>query len=157
MEIKLSKDEGYAEDIGLYPGQVVAEWLSSAYMQHFQEISYTALYADICNKKECEDGPISADGISDALTEYYEKIRKMPIPGSFLGIDFVSLGGHCSIAVCCILILYTVNYLVSWFVRFLMLKDGNSTAKASFFRACCLNLYLIAKMKPVNEQESNTE
>ena len=156
MEIKLRKDEGYAEDIGLYPGQVVAEWLSSAYMQHFQEISYTALYADICNKKECEDGPISADGISDALTEYYEKIRKMPIPGSFLGIDFVSLGGHCSIAVCCILILYTVNYLIGWFVRFLMLKDGNSTAKASFFRACCLNLYLIAKMKPVNEQESNT-
>ena len=100
---------------------------------------------------------MSADGISDALTEYYEKIGKMPIPGSFLGIDFVSLGGHCSIAVCCILILYTVNYLVSWIVRFLMLKDENLTAKASFFRACCLNLYLIAKIKPENEQETNTE
>ena len=80
-------------------------------MEHFQEISYTALYADICNRKDCDNGPMSADGVSDALTEYYEKIGKMPIPRSFLGIDFVSLGGHCSIAVCCILILYTVNYL----------------------------------------------
>ena len=157
VEIELKKEERYAEDIGLYPGQVVAEWLRSAYMQHFQEISYTAIYNDICNRKECEDGPMSSDGISDALTEYYEKIGKIPIPGSFLGIDFVSLGGHCSIAVCFILILYIVNYLVSWIVKFLMLKDENTTTKVSLFRACCLNLYLIAKTKPENEQESNME
>ena len=75
---------------------------------------------------------------------------KDTIPGSFLG-------GHCSIAVCCILILYIVNHLVSWIVKLMMLKDKNTTTKVSLFRACCLNLYLIAKIKPENEQESNTE
>ena len=71
IESKLKKYEGYAEDIGLYPGQVVAEWLRSAYIQNFQEISYTAPYADICNIKDCDTGPMSVDGVSDALTEYY--------------------------------------------------------------------------------------
>ena len=35
------------------------------------QTAYTAIYDDICNHKECEDGPMYSDGISDALTEYY--------------------------------------------------------------------------------------
>ena len=60
-------------------------------------MSYTALHANLCNGNYCKNGQISSDGISDALTEYYDKIGKMHIPGTFLGIYFVSLVGHCSI------------------------------------------------------------
>jgi len=98
-----------------------------------------------------------SDGVSDALAEYYNKINKIPVPGNLFGIDFVSLGGNCSIVVCCAMTIYIVNYSVNLIIRFIMLKDDNSTTKTNFFRACCVNLYLIAKIRTNNETESRDE
>ena len=157
LDITESETVKYNDETGLYPEQVVSEWLKLAYMQDFQEISYTALHTDLCNKNYCENGVAPSDDVSNALAEYYNKINKIPVPGNLFGIDFVSLGGNCSIVVCCAMAIYIVNYSVNLIIRFIMLKDDSSTTKTNFFRACCLNLYLIAKIRPNNENESRDE
>ena len=89
---------------------------------------------------------VPSDGISDTLDEYYNKMNKIPVPGDLFGIDFVFLGGNCSIVVCCVMTIYIVNYCVNLIIRFLMLKDDNATTKANFFKtfqdfSICFNTF----------------
>merc|ERR1712082_114884 len=140
-----AKGDSFAEETGIYPEDVVQEWLDSAYLQHFNEIAYVAIYENICQRTECGKRNIASEGIRAALGSYYDKAEKTILPGFFLGIDIASLGSKCSIAVVITIIISFKYQSIMWFMRFAMLKDDDSTTKASLFRSCCIHMYLIAK------------
>merc|ERR1712208_154943 len=51
-----AKGDSFAEETGIYPEDVVQEWLDSAYLQHFNEIAYVAIHENICQRTECGSG-----------------------------------------------------------------------------------------------------
>merc|ERR1712074_211935 len=68
--------DSYAEETGIYPEEVVQEWLDSAYLQHFNEIAYVAIHENICQRTECGKRNIASEGIRVALGSYYDKAEK---------------------------------------------------------------------------------
>merc|ERR1712055_394181 len=71
VRIESIKDEtangdSFAEETGIYPEDVVQEWLDSAYLQHFNEIAYVAIHENICQRRERGKRNI-------ALGSYYDK------------------------------------------------------------------------------------
>ena len=50
---KINKDDAYDEQTGLYPEDVVSNWLHSAFLQHFAEVSYAALNENMCEQQGC--------------------------------------------------------------------------------------------------------
>jgi len=104
----IAKGDGFAEETGIYPEDVVQELLDSAYLQHFK---YVAIHENICDMTECGKRTIASDGIRAALGNYYDKAKKMTIPGFFLGIDLVSRGSKCSIVV-------VITFIISFIYQY---------------------------------------
>ena len=90
MKDAITKGGGFAEETGIYPEDVVQEWLDSAYLHHFNKIAYIAIHENICQRTECGKRNIASEGIRAAFGSYYDKAEKITIPGFFIGINIAS-------------------------------------------------------------------
>lgn len=133
---------------GLYPHEAVSAWLNNAFLQHFSEVSYALLYENGCYRTTC--GNMANNDLTDFLGESYNKLASMEIPNLTLGLDLEKIGGRCSIAVCIMVLLFTIYYVATWTVRFLLLHDNESTILTIVLRACFPSMFLISTVASKN-------
>ena len=149
-----NKDDSYEEQTGLYPDEVVSNWLHSAFLQHFAEVTYAALNENIC-ERDCTT-KITADRMSSTLGRYYRKLNELSVPGLF-GLNLEKIGRRCSIAMCLLIILYTGYYTLVWMIRFSLLKDDRTNTWTAALRASCPSVFLIANLSPRNDSCNDSD
>ena len=151
----INKDDAYDEQTGLYPEDVVSNWLHSAFLQHFAEVSYAALNENMCEQQGCTK-KMTADGMSSTLGKYYRKMSELSVPGIF-GLNLEKIGGRCSIAICFLLVLYVGYHTLVWMIRFSLLKDDKTNTWTAALRASCPSVFLIANLSPRNGMTTDSE
>ena len=80
---------------------------------------------------------------------------KILTPNFWFGIDIEAIGRRCSIAVCIMLAIYSVYWLITWCIRYAMFKGENVGMFALAIRSTFPDLFLIAKATGRKDADTN--
>ena len=130
---------------GLYPADLVKDWLNYAFLQHWSKFSYTSLANTFCQSDHCKEIQVNTDMMSQYVSNAMKTLSNPSLPGLFLGIDIKDLGGRCSIAVVAVLILYTCYAIITWIIRLFLFKNDSIKTWAWLCRTTFPSFFLIAK------------
>ena len=132
---------------GLYPTDLVREWLGFAFLQHLSIHSYSFFSQAMCQNSECQGVHANPSTMYNYLGDTLKNISVMSNPALLIGIDLEKLGGRCSIFICILLSVYVLYAIAAWIIRFALFKDDNTNCLALACRATCPNFFLIANSK----------
>ena len=127
------------QETGIYPAEMVKQWLSYAFLQHLNKFSYTNIADAICQ------GSCSQDTITDihSFKRFIGTNMKNPLPSSWFGIDIDYIGRICSIVCSLYLTIYSVYAAIAWIIRVAIFRNDNIGILALFLRATFPEFYII--------------
>ena len=129
---------------GLYPKDLVREWMSFAFMQHLSIHSYSLFSQALCQTTECQGVHSSPTTMYRFVGDTMKSISALSNPGLMLGVNLELWGGRCSILICFLLSFYVCYSLAAWGIRFVLFKDQKTNCLALICRATCPSFFLIA-------------
>ena len=141
---------------GLYPLDIVQDWLKYSFLQHWNKFSYSSLVNIICQNDDCKQGHTNIQAMSDYVGGALTKFTTMAAEKFFLGFDIEKIGQICSIIVVCTLILYLIYYTITWIIRFVLFKQEGINVSAVICRATFPNFFLITKDQTKNTSLDST-
>ena len=128
---------------GLYSSEMVSEWFSMSYLQHFAQHSYSvildSLCGDNCKPTDQPSGPISY------VQSQLRKIPNVPVPTLWFGLDIDYIGNRCSIVVVLVMLVNLLYNITAMVLRCCIFQRGDAKPTTSLARACCSDLFLISK------------
>ena len=144
------------ENTGLYPQDLVKDWLKFSFLQHWNKFSYSSLVNILCQNDECKQGHTNIQAMSDYVGGALSKFTTMAANKFIFGFDIEKTGQICSIIVVGMLIMYSIYFLITWTIRFVLFKQEGINIGAILCRATFPNIFLITKdqTKPSSSLDS---
>ena len=130
---------------GLYPSELISEWLSYAFLQHLSIHSYALFSQSICQSPDCKEVHSSPSTMISYIGGAIQDLGALAKDALWFGINLEKLGGKCSIFICLALAVYSLYSIVIWFIRFSLFRQENIKCCALFCRATWPSLFLITK------------
>jgi hypothetical protein len=138
---------------GLYPTEMISEWLSYAFLQHLSIHSYALFSQSICQSSECKTVHNNPSSMINYMGGALKNLSALAKERLWLGIDIEKLGAHCSIFICLLLTVYTLYAVAAWAIRFSLFRQENLQCCALICRTTWPSFFLIAKSN--NENNGN--
>ena len=138
------------ENTGLYPQDLVRNWLKFSFLQHWNKFSYTSIVNMLCQNDDCKQGHTNIQAMSDYVGGALSKITTLTAGKLLFGLDIEKLGQICSIIVVCLLFLYAIYFIITWTIRFTLFKQEGINIGAIICRATFPNIFLITKDQTKN-------
>ena len=138
------------ENTGLYPRDLVQDWLKFSFLQHWNKFSYSSLVNVLCQNEDCKQGHTNIQAMSNYVGGALSKFTTMAAEKFFLGFDIEKTGQICSIIVVITFILYSIYFIITWIIRFALFKQEGITMGAILCRATFPNFFLITKDQTKN-------
>ena len=135
-EPNITKDD---QDPGIYPTEMVKQWLNYAFLQHLNKFSYTNLAEAFCQ------GECSQDTFSDtsSFKHFINANMINPLPTNWFGFDIDSIGKICSIVCSIYLTIYSIYAAIAWIIRVAIFRKDDIGFLALFLRATFPEFYII--------------
>ena len=127
------------QETGIYPAEMVKQWLSYAFLQHLNRFSYTNIAEAICQ------GGCSQDTITDthSFKRYINDNIMNPLPSNWFGFDIDYFGKICSIVCSLYLTIYSIYSAIAWVIRVALFRKDDIGFLALFLRATFPEFYII--------------
>ena len=127
------------QEAGIYPTEMVKQWLNYAFLQHLNKFSYTNLAEVICQ------GDCTQDTIADtpSFKQFINSNIMNPLPTKWFGHDIDLVERICSIACSLYLTIYCIYAAVAWIIRVAIFRKDNIGYLALFLRATFPEFYII--------------
>ena len=138
------------ENTGLYPQDLVKDWLKFSFLQHWNKFSYSSIVNMLCQSDDCKQGHTNIQAMSDYVGGALSKYTTMTAEKLLFGFDIEKTGQICSIIVVGLLILYAIYFIITWTIRFILFKQEDINIGAILCRATFPNFFLITKDQTKN-------
>ena len=136
---------------GLYPQQMVKEWLSYSFMQHLSKHAYNLIATAACRSESCQAIHQNPSVMIGYIGNAAEKMAKAMDPTTWIEDNMEKIGRKCSIAVCVMTVVYAIYYTLSLMVKFTMFKDKETGCLQTMMRAMCPGLFIVTKITQNNK------
>ena len=124
---------------------MVKSWLQYAWLQHLNKHSYSFISQAICQDSSCQGIHRNPSQLFEMLGSAVHKATNTIESALWMGFDIELIGRRCSIAVCVLLIIYVVYWVISFCLRCAMFRGDNISCLALAIRSMFPELFLIAK------------
>ena len=124
---KLNDNANQQKTHGLYPQEVVEDWLANAYLPHITR-SYSLTY-------EWGKMDKSFNSMVGHLTETYDNLKNFNVKDVLLGLNFDHIGAQCGVASLCILIALLGYWTVELALKLILVHDKTKSYKQTFVEA----------------------
>ena len=137
---------------GIYAVDVIHNWLDNAFLQSYQE--HLAVVYNVHD----ENGE-TLEHNTKWIRDTYNLVKKVDLGGWLMGWSWDRIGGRCSIAIVCMLIVYFLVSLATWLFKLMIIHgEGLHSFKASAMKALFSQIHLLsdaANQRKVKEDSTN--
>ena len=134
-----NKSKNETGDQGIYPEEMIDNWLSAAYIQHYATNAYKYMINQICTT--CNKGMMPASSLQ-FFQEQMSKLSKFSLMG-MLDFNIQYYGGICSIIVLSITALKLLYGIISFMIKLCLIQKDAKGLMTAIFRAAFAEIFLV--------------